>query len=168
LRLGKCVPEESNVLLLLNDGLGKSLFTVVMSTEFKQPSRSEFIISDLALASQSIPSFTVSSLSLLSAVLLNHPPSTIVVDADLLPHLLELIYDAHEHGHHTVVVVGDLSAQENLGKISSHVNLVRFSDIEKEDPGAQFTLPPKIGESTRCIVDRLFMILGKTQILFLL
>jgi long-chain acyl-CoA synthetase len=90
----------------------------------------------------------------------------IVVDADFLPDLLEFIYDSHEHGHHTVVVVGDLSGHKNLGKISSHVNLVSFSDIEREDPGSQITLPAKIGEIASCIADRSFTILRKTQILF--
>ena len=54
------------------------------------------MISDLALASHSIPSFTLTSKALLSPFLDSHPPSAIITDAEFLPHLLELIYDIHE------------------------------------------------------------------------
>jgi hypothetical protein len=64
----------------------------------------------LALAAHGIPSFTLTSLSLLSEVLESHPPSAIVTHASFLPQLLELIYDSAEGEHHTVIVVGDASA----------------------------------------------------------
>ncbi|KAF9246574.1 hypothetical protein BU15DRAFT_85321 [Melanogaster broomeanus] len=84
--ISRLIPEESSVLLLLNDSL-------------------EFVITDLALAKHSIVSMTLSSRKLLSRVLEAHPPSAIIVGADFLPHVLELIYDAREH-HHKIIVVG--------------------------------------------------------------
>ncbi|RPD65968.1 acetyl-CoA synthetase-like protein [Lentinus tigrinus ALCF2SS1-7] len=104
------VPQESNVLLLLNDGI-------------------EFIISDLALASHLIPSFTLSSLSLLSPVLESHPPSLIITEAAFLPHLLELIYDSNESEHHTIVVVGDV-AMANLPQVQNKI--LHWDDIERQ------------------------------------
>ncbi|KAH9056648.1 acetyl-CoA synthetase-like protein [Lactarius vividus] len=80
--------RESNVLLLMNDGI-------------------EFLITELALASHSIPSLTLASPSLLSPVLEAHPPTAVIVDASFLSHALELIYDLNESGHHFVVVVGE-------------------------------------------------------------
>jgi len=122
MRLAKFTPEESNVLLLLDDGI-------------------DFVVTDLALASQSIPTFTISRLSLLSTVLENHPPSAIVTNAEFLPHILELIYDSNEHNHHTVVVVGDLDADKDYTKIAKHVNLIRFNDVEKIGANVQSELP---------------------------
>ncbi|OCH95584.1 acetyl-CoA synthetase-like protein [Obba rivulosa] len=125
------VPKESNVLLLLNDSI-------------------EFIIADLALASNSIPSFTLNSLSLLSPVLDTHPPSAIITHAQFLPFLLELIYDSRESSHHKIIVVG-----EPDGKDVKDLPLFRFDEIEREgvsidsdgdpadhvpDPGEVFTV----------------------------
>lgn len=113
------------------------------------------MITDLALASQSIPSFTISSLTLLSAVLESHPPSAIVTHVDFLPHVLELIYDSHELDHHTVIVVGDMSAAKDYAKLASHVNLIRFSDIEKEGANTQLGTPPQIGKTFIVVITLL-------------
>jgi hypothetical protein len=78
-----------------------------------------FLIAELALASHSIPSFTLSSPSLLSPVLESHPPSAIIVDGSILPHTLELIYELNEHEHHYVVVVGETD-EKALSKASAH------------------------------------------------
>ncbi|KAH9854063.1 acetyl-CoA synthetase-like protein [Lenzites betulinus] len=110
IHLAGLAPQESNVLLLLNDGL-------------------EFLIADLALASHSIPSFTLSSLSLLSPVLDRHPPSAIITQAEFLPHLLELVYDSNEGSHHTIIVVGDIDSVA-LPR-STNVKIVHWDDIER-------------------------------------
>ncbi|GJE86971.1 acetyl-CoA synthetase-like protein [Phanerochaete sordida] len=107
-------PGESNVLLLLNDSL-------------------EFVLSDLALSAYSIPSFTLTSISLLSPVLETHPPSAIITEAEFLPQLLELIYDTNEGSHHTVIVVGEPNVKNVQGL--NQVRVIKFSDLEKE--GAQ-------------------------------
>ncbi len=88
----------------------------------------EFLIADLALASHSIPSFTLSALTLLAPVLDSHPPSAIVTDAHFLPHLLELIHDSNESVHHTVIVVGEtqLTQRHVLGQL----RLYNFSEVE--------------------------------------
>ncbi|PCH38668.1 acetyl-CoA synthetase [Wolfiporia cocos MD-104 SS10] len=107
-------PQESNVLLLLNDSI-------------------EFLIADLALASYSIPSFVLTSLSVLSPVLDSHPPSVIIADAKLLPNLLEVIYDSNDSTHPTIVVVGDVD-----GKQVPHTQQVRLLEwIYIERRGAQ-------------------------------
>ena len=64
----------------------------------------KFVIADLALAKYSIVSITLSSGKLLSRVLEAHPPSAIIVGAEFLPHLLELISNAREHDHKIIVV----------------------------------------------------------------
>lgn len=104
--------EESNVLLLLNDSV-------------------EFLITDLALASHSIPSFTLSSLSVLAPVLDEHPPSAIVVQAEFLPQLLEQIHDWNEGAHHTIIVVGEAKLDKHLGSMK----FLKWENIESQ--GAQ-------------------------------
>ncbi|TFY80841.1 hypothetical protein EWM64_g3171 [Hericium alpestre] len=114
--------QESNVLLLLNDGL-------------------EFLITDIALASHSIPSFTLSSPSLLSSVLDKHPPTAIVIDAGFLPNVLELIYDTNELAHHVVIVVGEPD-RKALAEAAQHIKLVRWADVEAEGKvGQKITSP---------------------------
>ncbi|KAI0670544.1 acetyl-CoA synthetase-like protein [Trametes maxima] len=121
LRVAGLAPQESNVLLLLNDGL-------------------EFIIADLALASHSIPSFTLSSLAVLSPVLENHPPSVIITQAEFLHRLLELIYDWNESGHHTIVVVGDISGLK-LPRLDN-VRIVDWDTVEREGASADKPVLP--------------------------
>ncbi|KAH9967940.1 acetyl-CoA synthetase-like protein [Russula dissimulans] len=108
--------RESNVLLLLNDGL-------------------EFLITELALASHSIPSLTLSSASLLSPVLESHPPSAIVVEGNFLPHALELIYELNELDHHLVIVVGETD-EKVFSQASKHIKLARWNDLEAQGKAA--------------------------------
>ncbi|KAF9050711.1 hypothetical protein BDZ89DRAFT_1057149 [Hymenopellis radicata] len=123
LRLAKLEAQESNVLLLLNDCI-------------------EFVIGDMALASHSIPSFTISSPTLLSGILDSHPPTVIITHAELLPQLLELIYDAGEAGqHHTIVIVGDPSPQA-MATVASKVKVLRWDDVEREGVKSQKILSP--------------------------
>ncbi|KAI0270785.1 acetyl-CoA synthetase-like protein [Russula aff. rugulosa BPL654] len=107
--------RESNVLLLLNDSL-------------------EFLVTELALASHSITSLTLSSPSLLSPVLESHPPSAIIVHASLLMHTLELIYELNEFGNQFVIVVGELDE-----------NLARWADLEAQGKEAPLITSPAPG-----------------------
>jgi len=104
--------RESNVLLLMNDGI-------------------EFLITELALASHSIPSLTLASASLLSPVLEAHPPTAVIVDGGFLPHALELIYDLNESVHHFVIVVGEAD-KTVLSHASDRVKIVRWADVEAQ------------------------------------
>ncbi|KAF8212433.1 hypothetical protein K438DRAFT_1567350 [Mycena galopus ATCC 62051] len=123
LRLAGLEVGESNVLLLLNDSI-------------------EFIIADLALASHSIPSFTLSAANLLSSVLESHPPSAIITHASMLTQILELIYDAGEGGrNHTIVVVGDPSPQA-MASVASKVNVLKWSDVEREGVRVEKIISP--------------------------
>lgn len=88
------------------------------------------MITDLALASHSIPSFTLTSLKLLSPVLENHPPTAIIVQADFLPHLLELIHDWNEGINHTVIVVGDIDTSEYSRGLGA-VKLLKWEEMER-------------------------------------
>ncbi|KAI0933158.1 hypothetical protein AcV5_005970 [Taiwanofungus camphoratus] len=117
--LAGLAPQESNVLLLLNDGI-------------------EYLISDLALASYSIPSFVLTDLSLLSPVLETHPPSAIITHADFLPNLLELIYDSHDNDRHTVLVVGDIDTKKFSR--TEKLKVLKWEDVERI--GAQGDKPP--------------------------
>jgi len=105
----------------------------------------EFLVTELALASHSIPSFTLSSPSLLSPVLESHPPSAIIVDGSILPHILELIYELNEHEHHYVVVVGDTD-ENMLSKASEHIKIVRWSDVEAQGKAAAPITSPAPGD----------------------
>ncbi|KAF8163006.1 hypothetical protein B0H34DRAFT_650803 [Crassisporium funariophilum] len=126
IRLARLQPQKSNVLLLLNDCL-------------------EFVVADLALASHSINSLTLTSASLLSPVLESHPPSAIITHGFLLPQLLELIYDSGERTtEHIIVVVGDPSPQA-MASVASNVKVLKFAELEREGNKAEKILsaPPK-------------------------
>ncbi|KAF7363278.1 Acetyl-CoA synthetase [Mycena sanguinolenta] len=113
LRLAGLEVGDSNVLLLLNDSI-------------------EFIIADMALASHSIPSFTLAASNLVASVLESHPPSAIITHASMLTQILELIYDAGEGSrNHTIVVVGEPSPQA-MASVASKVNVLKWSDVERE------------------------------------
>jgi len=123
IKLARLQPQKSDVLLLLNDCL-------------------EFIVADLALASHSITSLTLSSASLLSPVLESHPPSAIISHAFLLPQLLELIYESHDHQtEHTVIVVGDPTPQA-MASVASNVKIYKFADLEREGFKTEKMLSP--------------------------
>lgn len=83
--IAQLVPEDSTVLILLNDCI-------------------EFVITDLALSEQSIASITLSSPKLLARVLEMHPPNAIITDNTYLPHVGKAAQDAHQHNHVLIVV----------------------------------------------------------------
>ncbi|KDQ59521.1 hypothetical protein JAAARDRAFT_33097 [Jaapia argillacea MUCL 33604] len=119
------IPKDSSVLLLLNDSI-------------------EFLITDLALASHQMASFTLTSLSLLSPLLESHPPSAIITHAHFLPQLLELIYDSHEHGHHTIIVVGEINgevARKGLGV----TKVFEWAEVEKAGSKVETVITPAPG-----------------------
>lgn len=92
----------------------------------------EFVVADLALASHSIHSLTVSSANLLSPILDAHPPSAIICHAFLLPHLLEFIYDTQgTQAERTIIVVGQPTTQ-TMASIASNVKVLNFEDVERE------------------------------------
>jgi long-chain acyl-CoA synthetase len=105
----------------------------------------EFLITELALASHSIASLTLSSSSLLSPVFELHLPSTIVVHGSLLLHILELIYELNEYGHHFVIVVGEAD-EDVISKASQHVKLARWADLEAQGKEAPLITSPAPGE----------------------
>ncbi|KAF8644958.1 hypothetical protein AX16_008161 [Volvariella volvacea WC 439] len=122
LRLAGLKPRESDVLLLLNDGI-------------------EFVISDLALATHSIVSYTLHSSDLLSQVLESRHPSAIITHAHLLPQLLELIYDAETRIPHTIIVVGEPSSSA-MASVASQIKILKFSELEREGNRVEKILSP--------------------------
>ncbi|KAL5490430.1 hypothetical protein ACEPAI_5263 [Sanghuangporus weigelae] len=104
-------PKESNVLLLLNDGI-------------------DFLIADLALASQSIPSFTITSLTLLATVFDAHPPSAIILHVNFLEHVLEQIAENAEYTHHTLILVGEGDLPDFVEKLK--VKILWLTDLERK------------------------------------
>ncbi|KAG1754293.1 hypothetical protein EDB19DRAFT_1665616 [Suillus lakei] len=92
--IAKLVPEDSTVLILLNDCI-------------------EFLITDLALSEQSIASITLSSPKLLARVLEMHPPDAIVTDMAFLAHVLRARHDAHQ-SNHKLILVGELPAASEI------------------------------------------------------
>ncbi|KAH8117503.1 hypothetical protein DFH11DRAFT_1700279 [Phellopilus nigrolimitatus] len=122
-RVAGLLPKESNVLLLLNDGI-------------------DFLVADLALASQSIPSFTISSMTLLSSVLDAQPPSAIVVHVHFLSHLLEQIAENSEYAHHTLILVGEGDLPRFLEKLQ--VKILWLADLERKGAKGEAVQTPAI------------------------
>jgi long-chain acyl-CoA synthetase len=122
--ISRLLPQESSVLLLLNDSL-------------------EFLIADLALARYSIVSVTLNTRKLLSRVLEAHPPSAIIVGADFLPHLLELIHDAKEYDRR-IIVVGQTDIDVRP-KAAREAQILNWAQVEAD--GAQVVnaaTPPSV------------------------
>ena len=88
---------------------------------------------------------TISSPELLAEVLDNHPPSAIITDVDFLSHIIEQIYDLNQHCHTTVIVVGDPGSVG--AKLAKEMDLLRFSDIEREGASTPIDLSPPTGET---------------------
>ncbi|KAI6039022.1 hypothetical protein EDC04DRAFT_2688628 [Pisolithus marmoratus] len=118
--LSRILQKDSNVLLLLNDSI-------------------EFLVADLALAKHSLTSMTLCSPKLLSRVLETHPPTAIIVDADFIPVLLELVYDAREHDH-KVIVVGKYDANI-LPKAARQVEIIPWAQIEADGANTMEPVP---------------------------
>jgi long-chain acyl-CoA synthetase len=106
----------------------------------------EFLVTELALASHSIPSLTLASASLLSPVLESHFPSAIIVQGSLLPHTLELIYELNDFGRHSVVIVVGETDENVLSKASEQVNVARWADIEAQGKAAPPITSPAPGD----------------------
>jgi long-chain acyl-CoA synthetase len=105
----------------------------------------EFLITELALASHSIPSVTLSSPSLLSPVLESHFPSAIIVEGSLLPHTLELIYELYEFERHSVVIVVGEMDENVLSNTSGQIEVARWADIEAQGKAAPVIISPVPG-----------------------
>jgi hypothetical protein len=117
----------------------------------------EFIISDLALASHSITSHTLSSAKLLSPVLESHPPDAIITNAELLPQILELIYDAGDRsGNHTIIVVGEPSVQA-MASVASNVNVLKFSEVEREGVRVEKIISPLPSVFSSCLIHSILL-----------
>jgi long-chain acyl-CoA synthetase len=92
-------------------------------------SSTEFLISDLALATHSIPSFTVTSPTLLASIFQSHKFKTIITSAEFFP-ILKISYESGKCGIQTIVVVGDLEAEAATRAAWSGVNVFNFADVE--------------------------------------
>ena len=101
----------------------------------------EFLISDLALSSHSIPSITLSSATLLDPVLEQHPTTPIITHVDFLTSILELIYESGDEAHHTIVVVGEPSPRV-MTSVASRITVLQFADVEREGFRVEKTLSP--------------------------
>ncbi|KAK2460525.1 hypothetical protein APHAL10511_006995 [Amanita phalloides] len=122
-RLAGLLPKKSRVVMLMNDGI-------------------EFILSDLALASLSIVSYTVSSAAVLSLVFDQHPTSAIITNAGFVPRLLTLIYRSKLKSSHMIIIaIGEVSHQVTAS-VPNNVQLLRFSDIEKDGYRTERVLVP--------------------------
>lgn len=95
--IAKFVPEDSTVLILLNDCI-------------------EFLISDLALSEQSIASITLSSPKLLARVLERYPPDAIITDNTFLPHVLNAARDTYKLDG-KLIVVDYLAPQSGISMV---------------------------------------------------
>ena len=140
LRLAHLQPQKSNVLVLLNDCLGRLAPCLPFSLSHHS---SEFIVTDLALASHSVTSLTLSSAALLSPVLQSYAPSAIITHAFFLPQLLELIYETEEKRttEYIVVVVGEPTPQA-MSSVASNIKILSFANLEREGVKVEKVLSP--------------------------
>jgi long-chain acyl-CoA synthetase len=144
--------HDSNVLILLNDSIGTSAAFIDSCPAHVAP---EYLISDLALSTHSIPSFTISSLRLLIPIIESNPTSAIITSTEFLPHLLEVIHEANEHGRHNVIVVGELDANH---AVEGQINWHSFAALEAEGVNAEAPAPRAPGPSFYAICAALLLL----------
>jgi long-chain acyl-CoA synthetase len=89
----------------------------------------EFLIADLALATLSITSITVSSADILSSCIKLYPEAAVITDAKILPQIFTII------GDRRIIVIGE-------HYYSRAENILQWTEIEKAGTGAAFTPPP--------------------------
>ncbi|KAG8970346.1 hypothetical protein FRC03_009619 [Tulasnella sp. 419] len=122
LKLTNIAPRDANVLMLLDDCF-------------------EFVVTDLAFASLSVPTLTLTRLNILSSVLDTYPPSAIVVQLSFLDPTLELLSENKETQNITVIVVGDHNKwSDDKGKRAG-VNVVRWEDLVEAGLKSEEALP---------------------------
>ena len=101
----------------------------------------EFIIADFALSSISVPSFTLSSPTLLSSVLETHPPDAIFLHSFFVPRILELLADNNELRNHKLIVIGEDPLPREVQNLG--VQVFSLSALEKHGKSAEPTdFPP--------------------------
>lgn len=86
----------------------------------------EFLLTDVALSTLGVPSFTIASLDLLSDVLDGHAPSVIVTSQQSLYMVLEQIEEGSDSTTHTIIVVGGLPSRPP----KCRTRLIDFADVE--------------------------------------
>lgn len=92
----------------------------------------EFLITDLALASQSIVSFTLSSFSLFKAALVKHAPQAIIIPKKLLEQVLDLIEASGRSAQHFIIVLGVEKGSSTLHSVRTGIQIMRWEDIEEQ------------------------------------
>jgi long-chain acyl-CoA synthetase len=107
------IPRQSTALVLLDDSV-------------------EFLVADLALAQNSIVSFTLASPSLLISALEKHSHTTIIVHESLLENTLEHVMELRQMNHHSIIVVGDEKGSCLLHSQKSGVRILRWEDLEEK------------------------------------
>ena len=122
---------KSNVLLLLNDSIGMCI--LLASSGDKLIHRLE-LVANLALAKLAIGSTTFSP-KLLPCVLGTCSLPAIIVDANFLPHLLELLSTVQEH-HLKIIVVVQYDKNKSSG------NIITWAQVEADGAKAADSTPP--------------------------
>ncbi|KAH9999009.1 hypothetical protein BJV77DRAFT_978457 [Russula vinacea] len=128
--------RESNVLLLLNDGLGEQCCRLSISVPALTVPCTRF-----ALYPVLDPFVPFASLPVLES----HFPSAIIVQGSLLPHTLELLYELNDFGRHSVVIVAGETDENVLSKASEQVKVVHWADIEAQGKEAPLITSPAPG-----------------------
>lgn len=123
--------SESKVLLLLDDSFGNP-FSFTEITFIKTENSLEWLLCDLALSLQSIPSLTLANLTLLSPALDSHSTSVIVTQSSFLATLLEHLAERAEEGDRSphIIVVGEESTWGVDAAHKAMFNLASFDSVE--------------------------------------
>lgn len=101
------------------------------------------MITDLALARQSIVSFTLSSFSLLIPTLELHAPTAIIVPAKFLEQILEHLADLRQLAHHFLIVLGDEKGDGVRHSERSGIRILKWEDLEaKGKTLLKVSIPP--------------------------
>lgn len=121
-------PKSSTALILLDDGF-------------------EWLLTDLTLSTLSIPSTTITKLTLLSATLSVSTPSVIFTTSTFLHTLLEQIAEEEGTSSIAVVVVGDETGAATAAGRKSGFNVVTLEELESVGKGKESVIVPDFDPS---------------------
>jgi long-chain acyl-CoA synthetase len=133
------IPKASQVLMLLDDGLGMRPHLHTFTCNAK-PIPTEWLVADLALASHCVPIITLSSAAPLQAAVESHPPDAIIVQVTFLGQVLEVL----EESQHTttVIVTGDRTGESKKHGRKVAAKIVTWEDVETSSAGPVSSTPP--------------------------
>lgn len=110
----------------------------------------EWLLTDLALSTLSVPSIAITQLGLLASTLEHHTPNVILTHISFLDYVLEQISEEEQAQHISIIVVGDAGhVGTEKGRVAG-IKVMPFEEVEASGKGVQAPTVEKPRTRFRC------------------